>query len=73
MTNQEFSDRVGIHFSMASRIRAGKRLPSADLLHRIHREFKVPLNDLHQARNEGAVAFGRLIRERVFKEQSTAA
>lgn len=72
MTNQEMADRLGIHFSMASRLRAGKRLPSTDLLRRIHKEFRIPLKDLVAAHEQGPKAFGKLIRERIFKESVAA-
>lgn len=68
MTNAEFAKRIGVHFSMASRLRAGKRLPSATILRRIHQEFRVPLKDLMDAHEQGPKAFGALLRERVFKE-----
>lgn len=68
-TNQEFAQRVGIDHTHASRLRNGQRLPSADLLHRIHLAFDIPLDRLHKARNDGADAFGRLLRSRVFGDR----
>lgn len=72
ITNQEFADRVGCHFSMASRLRAGKRLPAVALMRRISKEFKVPMDVLSDAHAKGPEAFGRVLRERVFKEEAAA-
>lgn len=66
MTNEEFGQRVGCHHSMASRLRAGKRLPGLDLMQRISKEFGVPLTELVDARNKGGEAFARLLQRRVF-------
>lgn len=68
MTNQEFGDKTGCHHSMASRLRAGKRRPSLDLMQRISEEFGIPLQDLIDARNEGSEAVGQLLRARVFQD-----
>lgn len=65
ISNQQFADAVGIHFSMASRLRSGTRLPSADLIMRIHEVYDIPLEDLHRARADGAEAFGQFLRDRV--------
>jgi transcriptional regulator with XRE-family HTH domain len=65
LTNQEFGDKVGVGHSMASRIIRGKRLPGTRTIHRIHASFDIPLEDLLMAHDEGAEAFGELIRERL--------
>lgn len=73
LTNQEFADRVGCHFSMASRLRAGKRLPGVDLMRRISKAYRIPLSDLVDAHGKGAPAMGRLLRERIFEKRKAAA
>lgn len=64
-SNMEFARRVGCHHSMASRIRAGKRRCSLDLLQRISTEFGIPLRTLANAHRKGAPALGELLRKRV--------
>lgn len=39
VTNSEFARRVGCHFTMASKLRNGERLPSGQMLAKIIREF----------------------------------
>lgn len=65
ISNQQFADAVDIHFSMASRLRSGQRLPSADLIKRISDVYGIPLEDLHRARSGGPKAFGKFLCERV--------
>lgn len=73
MTNEEFAQRVGCHHSMASRLRAGKRLPGADLIDRIAQEFNIEFEDLYAARRKGSEAIGRLLREQVFEVEEAPA
>ncbi len=73
LTNMEIGDRLGIHHSMASRLRHGQRLPSADLQDRISVEFGVSLDELGRHRRLGAVALGRFLHEKVFLAAETAA
>lgn len=65
MTNQELGDLLGCSFSMASRLRAGKRLPGPAVLTRIHEQFGVPYSDLMTARHAGGAAFGSLLRQAI--------
>lgn len=67
MTNEEFAQRVGCHFTMASRMKNGERLPSVKTLVRISDEFNLPISTLTQAHTQGPVAFSKLLRERVFE------
>lgn len=67
LTNEEFGKRIGVTHSMASRLRAGKRLPSVTVLRSISREFGIPAKDLLDAHNRGAGEFGALIRARCFR------
>lgn len=61
VSNNEFARRVGCHYTMASRLRSGQRLPSAALLTRISREFGIPSEDLLKAREQGTKAFSALL------------
>jgi transcriptional regulator with XRE-family HTH domain len=73
VTNQEMATRVGIHHSMASRLRAGKRLPSVALMRRISTEYGVPLAELVDAHTAGPEAMGSLLRRRVFRDPDPVA
>ena len=66
LTNQQFGERIGCHHSMASRIRAGKRMPGPDLIQRISEEYGIPLKTLMEARKKGEEAMGALIRRKIF-------
>lgn len=70
VTNKEFGRKVGCHHSMASRIRAGKRLPSVEMMNRIAEAYpQVTVNEMVQARLEGgAEAVAMLLRRRVFRD-----
>jgi transcriptional regulator with XRE-family HTH domain len=76
----EFAERVGIHFTTASRLRNGQRVPSTALLARIAREFDIKGEDLLtmiQTVDEtlpgvSAVRFGAWLREHVFAERIAA-
>lgn len=65
LTNREFGDAVGIHHSMASRIRNGKRLPGIDTIGRIAEVYGIPEKRLLDARKKGEEAFGRLIQKEI--------
>jgi transcriptional regulator with XRE-family HTH domain len=67
-TNEDLAQALDIDATMASRLRNGHRLPSASLMYRIHEVFKVPLDEIHEARNNGHEAFGEFVRERLFSE-----
>lgn len=73
LLNQEFGDAIGVHFTMASRIRSGQRLPSLRVCEKIAEVYKIPLTTLLAARREGPEVFSVLIRRRVFKEGNEAA
>lgn len=68
MTNRTLARQIGCSEAMASRLRAGKRLPSTELINRIHKQYRIPLKALVDAKLAGPEEFGRLIRARVFKE-----
>lgn len=71
VTLEVFSDRVGCHFTTASRLRAGERLPSRRLLGRIVKEYGIDRNKAFDAFTAGPEAFGALLREFVFKVSKT--
>lgn len=68
MTNEGFATAVGCHFTMASRLRNGRRLPGLALMAKIKEAFNLPYDDLMAAYDEGAEAFGRYLRINVFKD-----
>lgn len=72
MTNQEVAERLGCHHSMVSRMRAGKRVCGYEMAERLADEFKIRRQIVIDARRAGAVAFGKLLRERIFKEDDAA-
>jgi transcriptional regulator with XRE-family HTH domain len=66
ITNEEFASRVGCHFTMASRMRNGHRLPSVRTLIKISSEFDLKMDDLTSAYSAGPVTFSEFLRENVF-------
>lgn len=74
LTNKEFAARVGVTVSYASYLKSGSRSPSADVLIRIIRAFKLEPDEVAVAMDrfqEGPDAFGRFLRETLFAEKST--
>lgn len=65
MTNRELGDLIGCTHSMASRLRAGKRLPGFEIMNRICEVFGIDWDQLVAARNQGQEAFGALLRDLV--------
>ncbi len=72
MTNEELGRRIGVTHSMASRLRAGKRLPGVETLLKIHDEFGVDMRELAVTHGRGADAFGRLLRRTIKQHEATA-
>lgn len=66
LTNKEFGEAVGIHHSMASRIRGGKRVPGTDAIQRISDAYGIPVATLMKARQKGPAAFGRLVSREIY-------
>lgn len=62
LTNSELGQRLGCSQSMASRLRAGKRLPGHAQLPRVLDALNVPLAQGVAAYAKGPAAFGRLVR-----------
>lgn len=67
MTNEDFGDKVGCHYSMASRLRNGERLPSRDLLRRIISAFGLNRAEAYEAYDQGREEFSRYLRDTVFE------
>jgi len=67
MTNEEFGERVGCHYSMASRLRNGERLPSRDLLRRIISAFELNRAEAYEAYDQGKEEFSRYLRATVLE------
>jgi transcriptional regulator with XRE-family HTH domain len=70
MTNTEFGRRIGVHFTTASRLRNGQRLPSVAVLRRISKEFGIAEDELIQAHVRGGASFARLLHRHVFRGKS---
>lgn len=68
-SNTDFARRVGVHYTMASRIRNGKRMPSSKTLSAIQVAFDIKGADLQSmmAAMEGGVEkFSAWVRENLF-------
>jgi transcriptional regulator with XRE-family HTH domain len=66
VTNEEFAERVGVHFTMASRMRNGNRLPSVKTMISISNAFDLKMDDLSDAYAAGPDQFGEFLRENIF-------
>lgn len=72
VTLEVFSDRVGCHFTTASRLRAGERLPGRRLLRSIVKEYGLDRGAALDAFTAGPESFGAFLRENVFKSKADA-
>ena len=72
VTLEMFSERVGCHFTTASRLRAGERLPGRRLLGRIVKEYGLDRDKAFDAFTSGPDEFGAFLRESVFKASVNA-
>jgi transcriptional regulator with XRE-family HTH domain len=69
LTNPQFAKRVGIHFTMASRLRNGERLPSLPTFIRVMQEFELPAEKVKEwldAISQGEEASGKWLRDNIF-------
>lgn len=69
LTNEQFGERVGVHFTMASRLRNGMRLPSVSTLRKIVDEYDLDINEALAAHGKGSAEFGRYLRDHVFERE----
>lgn len=73
-SNTDFARRVGVHYTMASRIRNGKRMPSSHTLSSMQVAFGVQDGDLRsmmKAIEGGQDTFGAWVREHLFIPDAT--
>jgi transcriptional regulator with XRE-family HTH domain len=66
VTLDTFAKKTGCHFTTASRLRSGHRLPSGRLLGRIIKEFGLSAEEAMAAYNTGETAFGEYLQDKVF-------
>jgi transcriptional regulator with XRE-family HTH domain len=67
VTLEAFSERVDCHFTTASRLRSGDRLPGRKLLGRITKEYHLDPREVLTAYSDSQEEFGRYLRVHVFK------
>lgn len=75
VTNFDFANRVGIHYTMASRLRNGERRPGLTTVISTMRAFGLTGDDVTEwleAIADGPVASGRWLRENVFDAADAA-
>lgn len=66
VTLEAFADRVGCHFTTASRLRSGQRLPGRKLLGKIVKEYHLDPEQALQAFTDSNEEFGKYLRHEVF-------
>jgi transcriptional regulator with XRE-family HTH domain len=67
LTNQEFARLAGCSFTMSSKIRNGKRMPSGALFTRIVRVFDLDADEAVAAYAGGNAVFAEFVERKVFK------
>jgi transcriptional regulator with XRE-family HTH domain len=72
-TNVDFAEKVGVHFSMASKLRHGHRAPSLPTLINIRDAYSLPGDELLDASRGGPETFGEYLRMHVFREAAVGA
>ncbi len=76
VTNFEFADRVGIHYTMASRLRNGERRPGLATVIRTMRAFELTGDEVTEwldAISAGPSDSGRWLRAHVFERATNPA
>lgn len=71
MTNQEFADSVGIHFTMASRLRSGDRRPGLATVIAVIRAYSLDCDEVVawlEAIEQGPKESGEWLRAHIFNE-----
>lgn len=69
VTLEAFADRVGCHFTTASRLRSGERMPSKALLGRIVGAYDLDKEEAFDLfTQDDPAVFGRYLREQVFEK-----
>jgi transcriptional regulator with XRE-family HTH domain len=68
VTLEAFAARVGCHFTTASRLRAGERMPGRELLGRIVEEFELDKAEAFKIYTaKDPAEFGEFLRTQVFE------
>jgi transcriptional regulator with XRE-family HTH domain len=70
VTNEEFGQKVGCDFTMASRLRNGQRLPSRERLEQIVKAYGLDGNEALQASAAGPKAFSVYLKAKVFEPEA---
>lgn len=71
VTLEAFAARVGCHFTTASRLRNGERMPSRELLGRIVEEYDLDSDEVLKLFTTGTPdEFGRYLKKNVFMTDS---
>lgn len=68
VTNETFAKAIDVHFTMASKLRNGHRMPSIPTLIRIWQAYGLDGNELLAAAAQGEESFGRFLRGRIFED-----
>lgn len=71
-TNLDFSEKIGVHFSMASKLRNGHRAPSLATVIAIKDAYGLPADELLEAARGGPQTFGEYLRSHIFDESTDA-
>lgn len=70
VTLDKFAERVGCHFTTASRLKSGERLPGRELFGRIIEAYNLDAreaNKIYTSAGDARKAFGKYLRDTVFK------
>ena len=68
VTNHAFANKVGCNYTMASRMRSGKRRPSAEMLSRICTAYGLDEGEALRTWAQGADTFSAWLRDKVFDQ-----
>lgn len=66
VTNHAFAAAVGCNYTMASRLRSGARMPSAKMLTRICKAYKLDEGEALRMHAQGPDKFSAWLRTRIF-------
>lgn len=68
VSNPKVADRLGLHFTMVSRLRSGARLPSVEMMVKIEEEFNWSIAHQVKARISPATTYGAEFEHALMKE-----
>lgn len=66
VTNEDFAEAVGIHFTMASRLRNGERMPSVKTLSKIIEVYSLDPQEALDHYGKGSKHFSAFLRAKIF-------